>query len=72
MWKEFIPRRPPWLWEKKYGQSMPIVEQVNQVLFEGKAAREAVNELMIRDKRVEASGLMWKGYGERTVESTEK
>lgn len=57
---------------KKYGQSMPIVEQVNQVLFEGKAAREAVNELMIRDKRVEASGLMWKGYGERTVESTEK
>lgn len=57
---------------EKYGQSMPIVEQVNQVLFEGKAAREAVNELMLRDKRVEASGLMWKEYEERTMETAEK
>ena len=48
------------------------VEQVNQVLFEGKAAREAVNELMLRDKRVEASGLMWKEYEERTMETAEK
>lgn len=42
-----------------YQQSMPIVEQVNQVLFAGKPAREAVNDLMLRDKRAEASGLLW-------------
>lgn len=44
---------------KKYHQSMPIVEQVNQVLFEGKPAREAVNDLMLRDRRTEASDLSW-------------
>ena len=32
---------------------MPIIEQVNQVLFEGKAPAEAVKELMLRDKKVE-------------------
>lgn len=44
----------------KYGQSMPIIEQVNAVLFAGKDPREAVNELMLRDKRREASDLVWK------------
>lgn len=37
----------------KYQVSMPIIEQVNQVLFEGKAPAEAVKELMLRDKKVE-------------------
>ena len=36
---------------------MPIVEQVNEVLFEGKKASEAVRELMLRDKRIEHSDL---------------
>lgn len=44
---------------RQYGQSMPIVEQVNQVLFEGKSAREAVNDLMLRDKRAEISQALW-------------
>lgn len=44
---------------EKYGQSMPIVEQVNQVLFGGKSAREAVNDLMLRDKRTEISQALW-------------
>ena len=44
---------------KKYGVSMPIVEQVNQVLFEGKAAKDAVLDLMLRDKTIEHSGLPW-------------
>ena len=30
---------------KKYNVSMPIVEQVNEVLFEGKPAKEAVADL---------------------------
>ncbi|MDO4328260.1 MAG: NAD(P)H-dependent glycerol-3-phosphate dehydrogenase [Lachnospiraceae bacterium] len=47
---------------KKYHQSMPIVEQVNQVLFEGKPAREAVNDLMLRDKRTEVSDLNWEEF----------
>lgn len=38
---------------KKYNVSMPIVEQVNKVLFEGAGADAAVKELMLRDKKVE-------------------
>lgn len=44
---------------KKYQVSMPIVEEVNAVLFEGKSAAEAVKDLMFRDKRSEASSLSW-------------
>ena len=38
---------------KKYNVEIPIIEQVNAVLFENKDAAEAVNELMIRDKKLE-------------------
>ena len=38
---------------------MPIVEKVNQVLFEGKSAKDAVSELMMRDGRSEYSNLPW-------------
>lgn len=38
---------------RKFQVSMPIIEQVNQILFEGKPAAEAVGELMLRDKKVE-------------------
>lgn len=44
---------------KKYGVSMPIVEQINEVLFDGKTAKEAVIDLLLRDKRVEYSALNW-------------
>lgn len=44
---------------KKYGVSIPIIEQVNAVLFEGKSAEEAVKELMLRDKRIENPMLPW-------------
>ena len=44
---------------EKYNVSMPIVEQVNAILFGGMPAREAVSELMLRDKRIENSGLEW-------------
>lgn len=40
---------------KKYGVSMPIVEQVNKVLFEGKDVKDAVTDLMERDKRSEVA-----------------
>jgi glycerol-3-phosphate dehydrogenase (NAD(P)+) len=45
---------------EKYQVEMPIVEQVNQVLFENKNPKEAVNELMLRDKKKESSSLVWK------------
>ena len=45
---------------EKYQVSMPIVEQVNQVLFEGKSAKDALYELMLRDRRMENSDLVWK------------
>lgn len=44
---------------KKYQVEMPIVEQVNKVLFEGKNAAEAVNELMLRDRKGESVDLQW-------------
>lgn len=37
----------------KHNVSMPIVEQVNRILFEGMPASDAVKELMLRDKKVE-------------------
>lgn len=44
---------------EKYDVPMPIVDQVNEVLFEGKPAAEAVQELMLRDKTKEANTLTW-------------
>ena len=44
---------------KKYGESMPIIEQINKVLFENKEPAEAVRELMLRDGRTENSELLW-------------
>ncbi|HIT89233.1 MAG TPA: NAD(P)H-dependent glycerol-3-phosphate dehydrogenase [Candidatus Merdenecus merdavium] len=44
---------------KKYHIELPIIEQVNQVLFEDKPAKDAVRELMIRDKKIEHSDLPW-------------
>lgn len=38
---------------------MPIVEKINQVLFEGKDPRESVNELLLRDKKKEHKTLKW-------------
>lgn len=42
-----------------YGVNMPIVEQVNKVLFENKSAREAMEDLMLRDKKIENPELPW-------------
>ncbi len=44
---------------EKYQVSMPIVEQVNQVLFEGQPAKEAVTGLMLRDKCTENPSMEW-------------
>lgn len=43
----------------KYHVQLPIIEQVNQVLFEGKSAEQAVKELMLRDKKLEVSDQPW-------------
>lgn len=44
---------------KIYGVDMPIIEEVNKVLFEDKPAKEAVNDLMLRDKKMEHGNLGW-------------
>ena len=44
---------------KKYEVEMPIVEQINLVLFENKSARSAVSDLLLRDKTQESSSLEW-------------
>ena len=44
---------------EKYQVEMPIINEVNKVLFEDKAASEAVKDLMLRDKKVENPMLPW-------------
>lgn len=44
---------------KKYEVELPIIEQVNEVLFNHKPAAEAVKDLMIRDKKLEHQDLPW-------------
>lgn len=44
---------------KKYSVALPIVDKVNEVLFEGKDPKEAVDELMLRDSKAEHSALPW-------------
>lgn len=44
---------------EKYQVSMPIVEEVNRVLFENKKVEDAVQDLMLRDRKIEHSDLPW-------------
>ena len=44
---------------KKYDVSMPIVVEVNKVLFEGKSPAQAVDDLMQRESRSENRSLTW-------------
>ncbi len=44
---------------EKYQVSMPIIETVNQILFDGLSAKDAVGELMLRDKTIEHPELLW-------------
>ena len=44
---------------EKYQVQLPIIEQVNAILFDGKAASQAVRELMIRDRKLENSDIPW-------------
>jgi glycerol-3-phosphate dehydrogenase (NAD(P)+) len=39
---------------EKYGVPVPIIAEVNQVLFDGKPAKAAVLDLMLRDKNMES------------------
>lgn len=37
----------------KYNVELPIIEQINLVLFDNKPAKDAVRDLMLRDKKIE-------------------
>ena len=44
----------------RYDVPLPIIEQVNEVLFNGKSARQAMNDLMVRDKKIEITDdIVW-------------
>lgn len=43
----------------KYNVELPIIEQVNEILFNGKAPDVAVRELMLRDRKIEAHDDGW-------------
>ena len=44
---------------KKYDVEMPIVEGVNKVLFEDYSPKEALHDLLTRDRKTEVTGLSW-------------
>ena len=44
---------------EKYGIELPIITTVNEVLFDGKTAAEAVTELMRRNKKSEIERMTW-------------
>ncbi len=44
---------------EKYDSELPIIEQVNKILFEGKDPKQAVSELMLRDNKLENSLIPW-------------
>lgn len=44
---------------RKYNVQLPIIEEVNAVLFEGQPADESVKNLMLRDKKIENPLLPW-------------
>lgn len=44
---------------ERYGIPMPIITEVNEVLFGEKPAAEAVIELMLRDKTIESPDIPW-------------
>ena len=44
---------------KKYGVQLPIIQQVNKVLFEGMNPGDGVRELMLRDKKIEVTDAQW-------------
>ncbi|MBQ9589285.1 MAG: NAD(P)H-dependent glycerol-3-phosphate dehydrogenase [Butyrivibrio sp.] len=44
---------------EKYEVEMPIVKAVNEILFDGKAPADAINDLMMRDKKTENISLEW-------------
>ena len=44
---------------KKYEVEMPIVEQVNHILFDDKPAKDAVADLLLRDKTHESDNFTW-------------
>ncbi|MCR4732703.1 MAG: NAD(P)-dependent glycerol-3-phosphate dehydrogenase [Lachnospiraceae bacterium] len=44
---------------KKYHMDLPIISEVNKVLFEGKSARIAMYDLMNRDKKTEMEAVGW-------------
>lgn len=44
---------------EKYDTELPIIEQVNKILFHGKDPKEAVSQLMLRDSKVENTLIPW-------------
>ncbi|MBR3307011.1 MAG: NAD(P)-dependent glycerol-3-phosphate dehydrogenase [Lachnospiraceae bacterium] len=44
---------------EKYGVEMPVVEKVNEILFSGLPCKDAVTDLMMRDKKSEHGLLKW-------------
>ena len=57
---------------KKYDVPMPIVEEINRILFEGKDPKKAVDDLMLRESKIENSSLLWEKNKDKMHTSLQK
>ena len=44
---------------QKYEIEMPLVQAVNEILFDDRKPGEVIQELMIRDRKIENTSLDW-------------
>lgn len=44
---------------KKYGVELPIIQEVSEILFDGKSAKDGMKDLMLREKKDEIPTLEW-------------
>ena len=51
--------RSAYLLAQKYNVEMPIVEQINLIIYENKSAREVAKDLMLRDSKAENDVIDW-------------
>ena len=58
--RSFILQKQRSALHRKYQVELPIIEQVNKILFEDKKAADALNDLMLRDPKTESDAGAWK------------